>query len=64
MLGLWPSYFPPHYRLQNQFEYLSVHVYFIANKCSGNAKPWPETVIEHLVGRQGQRRGYQVHAMQ
>ena len=42
MLGLWPSYFPPHYRLQNQFEYLSVHVYFIANKCSGNAKPWPE----------------------
>jgi len=32
--------------------------------CSRNAKSWPEPVIEHLVGRQGQRRGAQVHAMQ
>ena len=31
--------------------------------CSGNAKLQPETVIEHLVGRQGQLRGAQVHAM-
>jgi len=31
--------------------------------CSGNAKSWPEAVIEHLVGRQGQPRGAQVHAM-
>lgn len=30
---------------------------------SGNAKSWPETVIEHLMGRQGQPRGAQVHAM-
>jgi len=32
-------------------------------KCIGNAKSWPEAVIEHLVGRQGQPRGTQVHAM-
>jgi len=25
-------------------------------RCSGNAKSWPEPVIEHLVGRQGQHR--------
>jgi len=31
--------------------------------CSGNAKLWPETVIEHLLGRQGQPRGAQLHAM-
>lgn len=31
--------------------------------CSGNAKSQPEAVIEHLVRRQGQRRGAQVHAM-
>ena len=31
---------------------------------SGNAKSWPEAVIEHLMGRQGQPRGAQVHAMQ
>ena len=28
-----------------------------------NAESWPEPVIEHLVGRQGQPRGAQVHAM-
>jgi len=32
--------------------------------CSGNAKSQPETVIEHLVGRQGQLRRAQVYAMQ
>jgi len=32
--------------------------------CGGNAKSWPEAVIEHLVGRQGQPRGAQVYAMQ
>ena len=31
--------------------------------CNGNAKSQPETVIEHLVGRQGQPSGAQVHAM-
>jgi len=31
--------------------------------CSRNAKSWPETVIEHLVGRQGQPKGAQVHAV-
>ena len=30
--------------------------------CSGNAKSWLEAVIEHLMGRQGQPRGAQVHA--
>ena len=30
---------------------------------SRNAKSWPEAVIEHLVGRQGQPRGAQVNAM-
>ena len=34
-----------------------------AELCIGNAKSWPEAVIEHLVGRQGQRRGAQVHAV-
>ena len=31
--------------------------------CSGSAKSWPEAVIEHLVGRQGQPRGAQLHVM-
>ena len=31
--------------------------------CSRNATSWPEAVIEHLVGRQGQPRGAQVCAM-
>jgi len=31
--------------------------------CSGNAKSQPKAVIEHLVGRQGQPRRAQVHAM-
>jgi len=30
----------------------------------GNVKSWPEAVIEHLVGRQGQTRAAQVYAMQ
>ena len=34
------------------------------SSCSGNAKSWLETVIKHLVGRQGQPRGAQVHSMQ
>jgi len=33
------------------------------NSCNGNAKSWLEPVIEHLVGRQGQPRGAQVHAV-
>ena len=36
----------------------------IIDCCSGNAKSWPEPVIEHLVGRQGQPTGAQVHAVQ
>jgi len=32
-------------------------------KSDRNDKSWLETVIEHLVGRQGQSRGAQVHAM-
>ena len=32
-------------------------------RCSGNAKSGLETLIEHLVGRQGQPRGAQVHAV-
>ena len=31
--------------------------------CFTNAKSWFQTLIEHLVGRQGQARGAQVHAM-
>jgi len=31
--------------------------------CSGIAESRPEAVIENLVGRQGQPRGAQVHAM-
>ena len=31
--------------------------------CSGNGKSGLEAVIEHLVGRQGQPRGVQVHAV-
>ena len=31
--------------------------------CSGNAKSWPEPVVEPQVGRQGQPRGVQVHAV-
>ena len=31
--------------------------------CSENAESWPDPVIEHLVGGQGQSRGAQVHAM-
>jgi len=31
--------------------------------CTGNAESWPEAVMEHLVGRQGQPRGAQLHAM-
>ena len=37
---------------------------FCVKYCSGNAKSGPEVVIEHLVERQGQPRGAQVHAMQ
>ena len=35
----------------------------LSNICSGNAKSQLETVIEHLVGRQDQPRGAQVHAV-
>ena len=35
---------------------------FILEYCGGNAKSWLKAVIEHLVGRQGQARGAQVHA--
>jgi len=31
--------------------------------CGGNAKSWPEPVIEHLVRRQGRPMGAQVYAM-
>ena len=31
--------------------------------CSGNAESGPEAVMEHLMGRRGQPRGAQVHAM-
>jgi len=36
---------------------------FVLQVCSGNAESWPEAVIEHLVRRQGQRRGAQVRAV-
>ena len=35
---------------------------FPLSRCSANAKSGPETVIEHLVGRQDPPRGAQVHA--
>lgn len=35
----------------------------LSSQCSGNAKSGPETVIEHLVARQGQHWGAQVHAV-
>ena len=31
--------------------------------CSRNTKSWPEAVIEHLMGRQGQPRGAQLYAV-
>ena len=39
--------------------------FFLVHKhsCSGNAKLLLEAVMEHLVGRQGQPRGAQVHAV-
>ena len=36
---------------------------WLVPQCSRNAKSWPEAVIEHLVGRQGQPRKAQVHAV-
>ena len=40
------------------------HLQVVGNEvCSRNATPWPEAVIEQLVGRQGQPRGAQVHAL-
>jgi len=35
----------------------------LKTRCSGNAKSQLEAVIEHLVRRQGQPRGAQLHAM-
>jgi len=35
----------------------------LQGSCSGNAKARLEAVIKHLVGRQGQCRGAQVHVM-
>lgn len=32
-------------------------LFFPYDQCSGNAKSWLETVIEHMVGRQGQPKG-------
>jgi len=40
-------------------EFLKIHNVL----CSGNARSWPEAVIEHLGERQGQPRGAEVHAM-
>ena len=42
----------------------SVQPAFYVRLCSRNAKSRLETVIEHLVGKQGQPRGAQVHVMQ
>jgi len=35
----------------------------VQHQCRRNAKSLPETVTEHLVGRQGQPRGAQMHAV-
>ena len=47
--------------------YLRIYLTFLSlqslPKCSKNAKSWLEPTTEHLVGRQGQLRGAQVHAM-
>ncbi|XP_021252884.1 uncharacterized protein LOC110399060 isoform X3 [Numida meleagris] len=40
-----------------------VKFFFYQDPCSRNGKSRTETVIEHLVGRQGQTMGAQVHAM-
>ena len=40
------------------------HRWVTVKRCSGNAKSQPEALIEHLMGRQGQLRGAQVHAME
>jgi len=37
--------------------------HYIDDLCSSKAKSWLEAVIEHLVGRQGQPRRAQLHAM-
>lgn len=36
---------------------------FLVHICSGNSKSQSETLMEHLVARQGHPRGIQVHAM-
>ena len=38
-------------------------LWFCMSCCSRNAESQPEAVIEHLVGREGQPRGAQVHAV-
>ena len=45
---------------------IGVHliIQFHHSRCSRNAKSQFEPVIEHLVGRQGQARGAQVHVME
>jgi len=37
--------------------------YFNVDGSSGNAESWPESVVEHLVGRQDQPKGAQLHPM-
>lgn len=41
----------------------STEVQQLVSICSGNAESWPEALIEHLEGRQGQLSRTQVHAM-
>jgi len=41
---------------------LTLRLERLLQRCSRNAKSQLEPVIEHLVGRQGQPRGVQVHA--
>jgi len=49
--------------MSNTFQATNVVVSVVFYRCSRNAKSWPEPLIEHLVGRQGQPRGAQVCAM-
>ena len=46
-----------------QSSQLTLGIGCLLHECSGNVKSQLEAVIEHLVGRQGQARGAQVHAM-
>jgi len=53
----------PFYTLTHLIPVVVVRLHLKVPNCSGNAESQLERVIKHLVGRQGQPRGAQVHAI-